>query len=58
MRIYPIKYSKIANRFAEGFLKSGLSTDPSSDLNYYKILDENRLTGQQIKTLMFGRKIK
>ena len=46
---------KICLYFAEGFLKSGVSVGGSSD--YHKILDENRLTGQQIRSLVFGRKI-
>ena len=55
LREYPFKNPKIVDRFVEGYVKSGLSRSPSSF--YYKILDENRLTGQQIRALLFGRKI-
>jgi adenylate cyclase len=55
MRYYPFKNPKLVDRIVEGYLKSGLVTGGSTD--YHKILDENRLTGQQIKTLVFGRKI-
>jgi TolB-like protein len=54
MQDFPFKNSKIVARFVEGFVLSGLS---KSALSYYKILDENRLTGQQIKALVFGRKV-
>jgi len=55
IRDFPFKTPNTVDRFAEGFLKSGLSIGVSS--GYYKILDENRLTGQQIRTLVFGRKV-
>jgi len=55
LRYFPFKDQKVVYRLAEGLVKSGRSPSESSD--YYKILDENRLAGQQIKTLMFGRKI-
>ena len=55
IRDFPFKNPQVANRFAEGYLKSGLSIGGSS--GYYKILDENRLTGQQIRSLVFGRKL-
>jgi TolB-like protein/class 3 adenylate cyclase/Flp pilus assembly protein TadD len=55
MRYYPFKNLKVADRFVEGYLKSGLVTGGPS--YYPKIWDEKRLTGHQIKALVFGRKI-
>jgi tetratricopeptide (TPR) repeat protein len=55
LRFFPFKNPMIVDRFVEGYVKSGLSVSGSSD--YYRILDDNRLTGQQIKALVFGRKI-
>ncbi|UCD80746.1 MAG: hypothetical protein JSW26_04755 [Desulfobacterales bacterium] len=55
LRYIPFKDQKIVDRLAKGIVKSGLSRSTLSD--YYEILDENRLTGQEIKTLIFGRRI-
>jgi hypothetical protein len=55
MRYIPFKNPKIIDRLAEGLVNSGLAVEESSV--YYKIADENRLTGQEIKGLLFGRKI-
>ena len=55
MRLTPFKNMNIADRYAEGCAKAGLSENQSSF--YYKILDENRLIGEQIRRLMFGRKV-
>ena len=55
VRDYNFKNPRVVDRFVEGFVKSGLSISASYD--YHKILDENRLTGQQIKALVFDRKI-
>jgi TolB-like protein/Flp pilus assembly protein TadD len=55
LRDFPFKNPKIVDRIVDGFVESGLSKSRSSD--YYKILNENRLTGQQIRSLVFGRKI-
>jgi len=55
IRDFPFKNPQVANRFAEGYLKSGLSIGGSPE--YFKILDENRLTDQQIRALVFSQKI-
>jgi len=55
MRLTPFKNLKIADQFAEGCAKAGLSENRSSF--YYKISDGNRLTGEQIRALVFGRKV-
>jgi adenylate cyclase len=48
----PFKDSEVAERFAEGVLKAGIRGEPSG---YYKILEENRLSGEEIRKLVFGR---
>lgn len=55
VRFFPFKSPQIVDRFVEGFLKSGLPISPS--YTYYKIFDENRLTAEQIRALLFGRKV-
>ncbi|CAB1056868.1 Adenylate cyclase (EC [Olavius sp. associated proteobacterium Delta 1] len=55
VRYYPFKDPQIVDRLVSGLLKSGLPTSPP--YTYYKILDENRLTGDQIRKLVFGRKV-
>jgi len=42
-----------ADRFAEGLLKAGLPGKPGG---YYKISDNLRLTGEEIKSVFLGRK--
>jgi TolB-like protein/class 3 adenylate cyclase/Tfp pilus assembly protein PilF len=54
MRHTPFINLRIADRLAEGYAKAGLPKDGSSF--YYKISDENRLTGEEISELVFGRK--
>jgi hypothetical protein len=45
---------KVAERFAEGYVKAGLPGEPSG---FYKISQENRLTAKEIRKLFFGRKV-
>ena len=54
MSNFPYKDLEVAERFAEGYLKAGLSGEPSG---FYKISAENRLTGEEIRKLFFGRKV-
>jgi len=54
MSWYPWKDLQVEERLAEGFLKAGLPGEPSG---FYKISKENRLTGKQIRKLVFGRKV-
>ena len=44
---------EVTDRYAEGLIKAGLPGEPSG---YYKLLEENRLSGEEIKELVFGRK--
>ena len=52
MYFFPLK-TEHADRFAEGLLKAGLAGKPGG---YYKISDNLRLTGEEIKSLFLGRK--
>ena len=54
MFYYPFKDLKVAEQFVEGLIKAGW---PGEKYEYYKISEENRLAGEQIKSLVFGRKI-
>jgi TolB-like protein/Tfp pilus assembly protein PilF len=51
---WPIKYSVCSDRLAEGLLKAGLPGEPGG---YYKFLEENRLTGNEIRDLVSGRRM-
>jgi TolB-like protein/class 3 adenylate cyclase len=51
---YPFKNLKVAEQFVEGLIKAGW---PGETSDYYKISEENRLTEEQIKSLVFGRKM-
>jgi hypothetical protein len=53
MYYYPFKHSEVAQRFADGLLKAGL---PGKSSGYYKICEENKLTGEEIRELVFGRR--
>jgi tetratricopeptide (TPR) repeat protein len=52
---YPFKNPEVAERLAEGLIKAGLKGGPSG---YYKILEENRLSGEEIRKLVYGREIR
>jgi hypothetical protein len=54
MYYWAFKDFHMANLFAEGLLKAGL---PGRPYDYYKVSDEDRLTGEQIKELLFGQTI-
>ncbi len=48
---WPIKDREAADRLANGLLKAGLFGQPSG---YYKIYEENKLTGEEINDLLYG----
>jgi adenylate cyclase len=50
----PFKDLQVTERFAEGYIKAGLQGEPSG---FYKISTDNRLTGEEIRELFFGRKV-
>jgi adenylate cyclase len=54
MFYYPFKDLKFTAQLVEGLIKAGYTADMSE---YYKISEENRLSGEQIKSLLFGRKM-
>ena len=54
MSLLPFRDLKVAESFAEGYIKAGLTGDPS---DIYKISAENRLTGEEVKRLFFGQKV-
>lgn len=54
MTTFPFKDLQIMERFAEGYIKAGLPGEPSG---FYKISAENRVTGEEIRELFFGRKV-
>ena len=54
MYFFPYKNAEDADRFADGLLKAGLPGKPSG---YYKVSEEHKLTGEEIKSLFFGRKM-
>jgi len=51
---YPFKNLEVAERFADGLLKAGIAGERSG---YYKVYAKNRLTGEEIRVLVFGRKV-
>ena len=50
----PFADPKTLDRIAEAFIKAGAPGKPN---DYYRILKENRLNGQEVKSLLLGRKI-
>ena len=54
MTIYPLKDLQIMGRIAESYIKVGLPGEPTG---FYKISAENRLTGEELRKLFFGRKV-
>jgi adenylate cyclase len=54
MYYWPFKDPEAAERFADGLLKAGVPGQPSG---YYKISEEHRLGGKDIRSLFFGRTV-
>jgi Flp pilus assembly protein TadD len=54
MSYLPFKDRAVADRYAEGLLKAGVSGKPSG---YFPAFNENQLTGEQIRALLFGSTI-
>jgi len=50
----PYKNSEVFDRWIEGLIKSGYKGNPS---NYYKIIEENRLSGNEIKELILNKRV-
>jgi tetratricopeptide (TPR) repeat protein len=51
---FPFEDPKKLYRIAEALIKAGA---PGKPTDYYRILKENRINGQEVKSLLFGRKI-
>jgi TolB-like protein/Flp pilus assembly protein TadD len=54
MSSFLIKDPKVAARYADGLVKAGWPEQPSG---YYKIYEENRLTGEEVRKLVLGQEI-
>ena len=54
MYLRPFKDKEVEKRFADGLIKAGLPGEPGE---YYKIHQENKLTGEQIKDLIFDQTV-
>ena len=54
MQFFPFKDPGVADRLADGLLKVGLPGQPSG---YCKVSQEDKLTGEEIRPLVFGRTV-
>ena len=54
MYLRPFKDKEVEKRFADGLLKAGIPGEPGG---YYKIYQENKLKGEQIKDLIFDQTV-
>jgi len=54
MSFFLVKDRQVADRYADGLVKSGWPGQPSE---YYKIYEENRLIGEEIRNLVSGQEI-
>jgi TolB-like protein len=54
MQFFPFKDPEVADRLADGLLKAGLPGQPSG---YFKVSHEHKLTGGEIRSLVFGRTV-
>jgi len=54
MSSFLVKDRKVADRYADGLIKAGWLGNPSE---YYKIYEENRITGDEIRNLVEGQEI-
>ena len=50
--LYPFEDTKIFDHLVDGLVKAGFEGDPS---DYHKVKKENRLSGQAIRELLFGK---
>ena len=54
MNYFLIKSRQVADRYADGLVKAGAPGQPS---DYYKILEKNRLTGEEIRNFVSDQEI-
>ena len=50
----PYKNSEVFDRYIEGLIKAGFKGNPS---DYHELKKDNKLTGQEIRELIFGKTI-
>jgi hypothetical protein len=55
MFYFPFKDPEVTDRFAKGLLKEGFTGEP---FGYYKILEEHKVGGEEIRELVFDRETK
>ncbi len=51
MEFWPFEDMEVADSLADGLLRSGFSGSPG----YYKVSEDNKLTGEEMEALTFGR---
>ncbi|MGD2185456.1 MAG: adenylate/guanylate cyclase domain-containing protein [Desulfobacterales bacterium] len=51
---FPFKDPVVVERFEDGLFKAGY---PARQFDFYKIYEENRLTGEEVRNIAFGRKV-
>ena len=54
MYLRPFKDKEVEKRFADGLIKAGIPGEPGG---YYKVYQENKLTGEEIKDLVFAQTV-
>jgi len=54
MYLRPFKDKEVEKRFADGLIKAGIPGEPGG---YYKVYQENKLTGEEIKDLVFDQTV-
>jgi len=54
MYLWPFKDLEVSDRFADGIIKAGM---PWQLHQYYRVSKENKLTGEEIRELLFGRTV-
>jgi TolB-like protein/class 3 adenylate cyclase len=54
MSFFLVKDRQVVDRYADGLIKAGWLGNPSE---YYKIYEENKLTGEEIRNLVSGQEI-
>ena len=54
MYFRPFKDKEVEKRFADGLIKAGIPGEPGG---YYKVYQENKLTGEEIKDLVFDQTV-
>jgi TolB-like protein/Flp pilus assembly protein TadD len=56
LRRYPFKDLKVSDRLAEGLFKAGVPTEFPKGPGYFRLSEEDRLTGEEIRALLSRHK--